>query len=87
MLRPSNHQTSMQIRMYGCTESELRANLRDLCAWHHGSGTISAISMLSDVQEMILLNKKEDARKLINRVKYLIDNYLTTLPGEAGDER
>lgn len=34
-----------------------------------------SISILSDVQEMIERDMKEEARQAINRVKYILDTY------------
>ena len=62
-------------RMYGCDLEHFRkiVEASPLCDIA-GPGAV-VISLLSDVQEMLMLNKLEDARQTINRVKFIINEY------------
>lgn len=44
---------------------------RDVAQSRDPAGTL-AVSLLSDVQELISLDEKEEARRLINRVKFVL---------------
>jgi hypothetical protein len=65
--------------MYGCSEDELIASWWSARSWHR-AGTMTVISMLSGVQEMIARGLNENARQAINRVKFCIDEYLADKP-------
>ena len=44
--------------------------------WHNGDDKMLAMSMLSDVQEMIERGMNEEARLTLNRAKWLIREHL-----------
>ena len=65
--------------MFGMSEADLISYLNENLRWtsmgketSEGAKTALSMSMLSDVQEMMIRNHSEAARTLINRVKYLL---------------
>lgn len=57
-----------QIKMFGSTTAQLDEEWSNKLS----SDRIYLQSMLSDVQEMIVLNKDEAARQVLNKAKYFI---------------
>lgn len=57
-----------QIEMFGCTETALDRAIEAAI----GSPFLVPMSILSDAQELIERDKKNEARQLINRAKYLM---------------
>lgn len=60
-----------EYKMFGCDINQCVADFKN------GIGKLYTrddliMSLLSDVQELIALDAKEEARQLINRIKYLI---------------
>ena len=71
--------------MFGCDMDEYKKSVLECDSYQwHGGGRI-LVSMLSDVQEMIIRGQDETARQLINRVKHLImeADDISTLKFEA----
>lgn len=62
-----------ELECFGTTTAEIRDTIKR----HSDVYTpdFMAISMLSDVQQLIELGRLEDARKRINVVKYVISTY------------
>ena len=70
-----SERNAIQTKMFGCLTDEIDAAVKDSFSQ---SGLEVAISMLSDAQEQILRDRKEQARQTINRAKYLIDKAYQT---------
>jgi hypothetical protein len=71
-------QIGAQLSMYGMTYEDMLSYLNENLRFTSISATdersakgMLVMSMLSDVQEMLLRDLKEQARQLINRVKFL----------------
>lgn len=69
--------TARERMMYGCTVAELETALQESLYLKlertPGEGIkLLAVSVLSDVQELLERGHNEEARQLINRAKYLI---------------
>lgn len=62
--------------MFGCTEDELALAILENPTFKRNGASFLAFSMLSDIQEMISSSGNEQARQAINRVKFIIDEYL-----------
>ncbi len=67
---------NMETRMYGMTVKEMQKFYVESPTFKELGAGFLALSLLSDVQEMIERNLQEDARQAINRVKWLISVYL-----------
>ena len=69
---------SNETSIFGCTEAELVESLKinmHFYQMYRESKVMLATSMLSDVQELMAHGMTEDARQLINRVKYLLTTF------------
>lgn len=58
--------------VYGMTVEDMRSCLVDILSWQVGTVDTLAVSMMSDVQEQILLGDSEAARQTLNRCKWLL---------------
>jgi len=77
--RDMQHQK--EIRMYGCTEAQMREAVEQRLAFHRGPAMMVA-SLMSDSQEMINTEygevdymRAEDARQCLNRAKWILFEY------------
>ena len=77
-------QERREIRMYGCTVSEMREAVEESLTYRFSGPAMYAISMLSDAQEMVAYDSGketevvlalEDQRQLINRAKWILSTY------------
>ena len=76
-------QEKREVRMYGCTEAQMREAVeQSLKLRFTGGAGLVAMSILSDAQEMISTEygevdnmSAEDARQAINRAKWVISKY------------
>lgn len=67
--------TEQEIRMFGCTIAELKSETD--AALDRGARPTSLVrSLLSDAQECIYLGNSDQARQVINRVKYITLTYM-----------
>lgn len=78
-----SEQQKREIRMYGCTEAQMREAVEESITFRFSGPGMMAMSMLSDAQEMINTeygevdyNRAEDARQIINRAKWIIATYI-----------
>lgn len=76
-------QEKRQVRMFGCTESQMREAVEDSITFRFSGPGMMAMSILSDAQEMINTEygevdymRAEDSRQAINRAKWIISTYL-----------
>ena len=74
-----------QIRMYGCTEDQMREAVEQSLTYRFSGAAMYVMSMLSDAQEMVgygpydgdtLANILEDQRQLMNRAKWILATYI-----------
>ena len=77
-------QQKREVRMYGCTESQMREAVEQSLTYRFSGAAMYAISMMSDCQEMVgygpydsdtLANILEDQRQCLNRAKWILSTY------------
>jgi hypothetical protein len=78
-------QRQREIRMYGCTEDQMREAVEQSITFRHSGPAMMAASLMSDAQEMINLDygdidymRAEDARQALNRAKWILFEYCST---------
>ena len=80
----NNMQREREIRMYGCTEADMREAVEMSSTFKFSGPAMVVASMLSDAQEMVsygpydgdtLANLLEDQRQLLNRAKFVLFEY------------
>ena len=70
-------QEQRQIRMYGCTEAELRESIEDSITFKLSGPAMVAASLMSDCQELAAYeNNNEQIRQLLNQSKFILFNYV-----------
>ena len=74
-----------QVRMYGCTEAQMREAVEESLTYRFSSAAMYVASMLSDAQEMVgygpydgdtLANILEDQRQMLNRAKWILSTFV-----------
>jgi hypothetical protein len=77
-------QEKREVRMYGCTEAEMREAVEQSITYRFSGPAMMAASILSDAQEMINTEysevdsmRAEDARQAINRAKWVLFEYMS----------
>ena len=77
-------QEKREVRMYGCTEAQMREAVEQSLTYRFDGAAMYVMSMLSDAQEMVgygpydsdtLANILEDQRQLMNRAKWILSTY------------
>ena len=76
-------QRKKEIRMYGCTEAQMREAVEQSITFRHSGPAMMAASLMSDAQEMINTEygdidymRAEDARQCLNRAKWVLFEYV-----------
>lgn len=74
-------QEKREVRMYGCTEAQMREAVEQSITFRFTGPAMYAMSLMSDAQEMVAYNTPdsmilEDQRQLINRAKWVLSTYL-----------
>ena len=76
-------QEKRQVRMFGCTEAQMREAVESSSTFKFSGPAMIAASMMSDAQEMISteygevdFNRAEDARQQLNRAKWVLFTYI-----------
>ena len=78
-------QEQRQIRMYGCTEAELRESIETSITFKFSGPAMVAASIMSDCQEMVsygpydsdrLANIMETQRQMLNQAKFVLFTYV-----------
>ena len=73
-----------QVRMYGCTEAQMREAVESSITYRFSGPAMMAASLMSDCQEMVsygpydsdtLANILEDQRQTLNRAKWILFTY------------
>lgn len=77
----NNLQREKEIRMYGCTEAQMREAVEQSMTYRFSGPAMYVASMLSDAQEMMAyeqpdFNTIEDQRQLLNRAKWILFEYI-----------
>ena len=77
----NNMQREREIRMYGCTETQMREAVESSPNFRFSGPAMVVASMLSDAQEMMAYeqpdsNTIEDQRQLLNRAKFVLFTYI-----------
>lgn len=81
-----SEQEVKQVRMYGCTESQMREAVEQSITYRFSGPAMMAASLMSDCQEMVgygpydgdtLANILEDQRQTLNRAKWILFEYCT----------
>ena len=72
-----------QVRMYGCTEAQMREAVEQSITYRFSGPAMMAASLMSDAQELINteygevdFNRAEDARQTLNRAKWILFTYV-----------
>ncbi len=85
-------QERREIRMYGCTEAQMREAVEQSITYRFSGSGMYVASLLSDAQEMVaygpydgdtLANIQEDQRQLLNRAKWVLFEYVMQQDGSA----
>lgn len=76
-------QQKREVRMYGCTEAQMREAVEQSITFRFSGPAMMAASLMSDAQEMINteygevdFNRAEDARQCLNRAKWILFEYV-----------
>jgi hypothetical protein len=78
-----NESQKRDIRMYGCTEAQMREAVEESITFRHSGPAMMAASIMSDCQEMIAHDNGgsydfmviEDVRQALNRAKWILFEY------------
>lgn len=62
----------MSLQMFGMSIEEIDNQVTEFCKMPFRNEKDLCVSMLSDVQELLNMGHKEEARKKINIVKYIL---------------
>ncbi len=77
-------QEKREVRMYGCTEAQMREAVEQSITFRFSGPAMMAASLMSDCQEMVaygpynldtLANILEDQRQTLNRAKWILFTY------------
>ena len=80
-----NERQKREVRMYGCTETEMREAVEESITFRFSGPAMYAMSLMSDCQEMVaygpydsdtLANILEDQRQSLNRAKWILSTYV-----------
>ena len=65
-----------QVRMYGCPEADLVKQIGGSITMKLSGPVMVAASLMSDAQEEMSMGMVEEARKTLNRAKWVLATYL-----------
>lgn len=76
-----SEQEKREVRMYGCTEAQMREAIESSITFKLSGPEMIVASMMSDAQEMMAyeqpdFNTIEDQRQLLNRAKFALFTYI-----------
>ena len=81
-----DQQRQREIRMYGCTEAELRKSVEDSITFKISGPVMVAAGLMSDAQEIVsfgpydgdrLANIMESQRQMLNQAKWILFEYMS----------
>ena len=84
-MRDMTESDRREIRMYGCTQAQMREAVEESLTFRFSGPAMYAMSLMSDAQEMVaygpydgdtLANLMEDQRQLLNRAKWILSTYI-----------
>ena len=85
MYQTLNESQKREVRMYGCTEAQMREAVEQSLTYRFSGPAMMASSLMSDCQEMVaygpydgdtLANILEDQRQCLNRAKWILFTYV-----------
>jgi len=83
-------QEKREVRMYGCTEAQMREAVESSITFKFTGPAMIVASMMSDAQEMVNTEygevdfmRAEDARQQLNRAKWVLFTYIMDRDGSA----
>jgi len=83
-------QQKREVRMYGCTQAEMREAVEESLTFRFAGPVMYAMSLMSDCQEMLAhgngqigisgepeidFHVSEDIRQMLNRAKWILSTY------------
>ena len=73
-------QQQKEVRMYGCTETQMREAVEESLTFRFSGPAMYAMSMMSDCQELLHWSgedsmAREDVRQMLNRAKWILSTY------------
>ena len=79
-----SEQQKREVRMYGCTEADMREAVEESLTFRFSGPAMYAASLMSDCQEMLAsdnggsydLMVAEDVRQALNRAKWILFTYV-----------
>ena len=79
-----SEQQKREVRMYGCTEAQMREAVEQSLTFRFSGPAMMAASLMSDCQEMLAHDNGgsydfmvvEDVRQTLNRAKFILFNYV-----------
>lgn len=79
-----SEQQKREVRMYGCTEADMREAVEQSLTFRFSGPAMMAASLMSDCQEMLAsdnggsydLMVAEDVRQALNRAKWILFTYV-----------
>ena len=83
-----SEQQKREVRMYGCTEADMREAVEQSLTFRFSGPAMYAASLMSDCQEMLAsdnggsydLMVAEDVRQALNRAKWILFTYVMKDP-------
>jgi hypothetical protein len=74
-------QQKREVRMYGCTEAQMREAVEESLTFRFSGPAMYAASLMSDCQEMLSFSNgdsmvNEDIRQMLNRAKWILFTYV-----------
>lgn len=74
-------QAQREIRMYGCTEGELRESLESSITFKFTGPAMVAAGLMSDAQELLAMGgenerTREQVRQMLNQAKFILFTYV-----------
>ena len=85
-MKQLNESQKRDIRMYGCTEAELRESVEDSITFKISGPVMVAAGLMSDAQEIVsfgpydgdrLANIMESQRQMLNQAKWILFEYMS----------
>lgn len=84
MYATMTEQQKREVRMYGCTEAQMREAVEESLTFRFSGAAMYVASLLSDAQEMTAHDNGgsydfmliEDQRQLLNRAKWILFTYV-----------
>ena len=85
-----SEQQKREVRMYGCTEAQMREAVEQSLTFRFSGPGMMAASLMSDCQEMLAHDNGgsydfmvvEDVRQTLNRAKWILFTYATEQVGK-----